>query len=549
MRNINERYVDETFDEDGALKTYSLHYPKNFNFGYDIVDDIAVNDPDRVAMVWDSEDEGEHEFTFADIKRLSDKTANFLSDLGIKKGDMVLLIMKQRYQFWYTMVALHKLGAVAIPATYMLTKHDVEYRVRAADIKAVICTNQTPVSHAVEAAVDIPSLQYRILVGESREGWLNFDEEVEKASDVFERRDTLAEEPMLMYFTSGTSGNPKMVIHRHTYSLAHLMTAKHWHCVEPDGIHFTVSDTGWGKAVWGKLYGQWIMESAVFVYQYEKFNPDDIMHMIEKHRITSLCCPPTMFRLYINAGVEKHDLSSLKHCNIAGEALNPDTFEIWRKATGLTLMEGYGQTETTLTVATLRGMKPKPGSMGKPSPQFKVDIVDEKGNSCPPGVNGEIVVKADAPGIMIGYYRDEDKTAVTLRGGWHHTGDVAWKDEDGYLWYVGRNDDIIKSSGYRISPFEIESALLLHPSVLECAVTGVPDPVRGQLVKATIVLKDGFVGDDALKKEIQNFTKKETAPYKYPRVVEFVKELPKSISGKIKRVDIRNADIEASKKE
>ena len=549
MRNINERYVDETFDEDGALKTYSLHYPKNFNFGYDIVDDIAVNDPDRVAMVWDSEDEGEHEFTFADIKRLSDKTANFLSDLGIKKGDMVLLIMKQRYQFWYTMVALHKIGAVAIPATYMLTKHDVEYRVRAADIKAVICTNQTPVSHAVEATVDIPSLQYRILVGESREGWLNFDEEVEKASDVFERRDTLAEEPMLMYFTSGTSGNPKMVIHRHTYSLAHLMTAKHWHCVEPDGIHFTVSDTGWGKAVWGKLYGQWIMESAVFVYQYEKFNPDDIMHMIEKHRITSLCCPPTMFRLYINAGIEKHDLSSLKHCNIAGEALNPDTFEIWRKATGLTLMEGYGQTETTLTVATLRGMKPKPGSMGKPSPQFKVDIVDEKGNSCPPGVNGEIVVKADAPGIMIGYYRDEDKTAVTLRGGWHHTGDVAWKDEDGYLWYVGRNDDIIKSSGYRISPFEIESALLLHPSVLECAVTGVPDPVRGQLVKATIVLKDGFVGDDALKKEIQNFTKKETAPYKYPRVVEFVKELPKSISGKIKRVDIRNADIEASKKE
>ena len=542
MRNINERYVDETFDEDGALKTYSLHYPENFNFGYDIVDDIAVNDPDRVAMVWDSEDEGEHEFTFADIKRLSDKTANFLSDLGIKKGDMVLLIMKQRYQFWYTMVALHKLGAVAIPATYMLTKHDVEYRVRAADIKAVICTNQTPVSHAVEAAVDIPSLQYKILVGESREGWLNFDEEVEKASDVFERRDTLAEEPMLMYFTSGTSGNPKMVIHRHTYSLAHLMTAKHWHCVEPDGIHFTVSDTGWGKAVWGKLYGQWIMESAVFVYQYEKFNPDDIMHMIEKHRITSLCCPPTMFRLYMNAGVEKHDLSSLKHCNIAGEALNPDTFEIWRKATGLTLMEGYGQTETTLTVATLRGMKPKPGSMGKPSPQFKVDIVDEKGNSCPPGVNGEIVVKADAPGIMIGYYRDEDKTAVTLRGGWHHTGDVAWKDEDGYLWYVGRNDDIIKSSGYRISPFEIESVLMEHPSVLECAVTGVPDPVRGQLVKATIVLRESYDPTDELKTDLQKYVKMKTAPYKYPRIVDFVNDLPKSISGKVKRVDIRNKD-------
>ena len=549
MRNINERYVTETYDEDGLLKTFDLHYPENYNFGFDIVDDIAVNDPDRLAMIWDSENEGERRFTFADIKRLSDKTANYLSSLGIGKGDMVLLILKQRYQFWYTMVALHKLGAVAIPATYMLTKHDVEYRVRAAEVKAVICTNQTPVSHAVEVAEDIPSLKHRILVGESRDGWLDFEKGVEEASEEFERRDTKAEEPMLMYFTSGTSGNPKMVIHRHTYSLAHMMTAKHWHCVVPDGIHFTVSDTGWGKAVWGKLYGQWIMESAVFVYQYEKFVPDDIMNMIEKHKITSLCCPPTMFRLYINAGVEKHDLSSLKHCNIAGEALNPDTFEIWRKATGLTLMEGYGQTETTLTIATLRGMTPKPGSMGKPSPQFTVDIVDDKGNSCPPGVNGEIVVKADAPGIMIGYYKDEEKTAVTLRGGWHHTGDVAWKDEDGYFWYVGRNDDIIKSSGYRISPFEIESALLLHPSVLECAVTGVPDPVRGQVVKATIVLKDGYDGTDELKKEIQNFTKKETAPYKYPRIVEFVKELPKSISGKIKRVDIRNADIEASKKE
>ena len=549
MRNINERYVEETYDENGLLKTYRLHYPENYNFGYDIVDDIAVNDPDRVALVWDSEDEGEHVFTFADIKRMSDKTANFLSSLGIGKGDMVMLTMKVRYQFWFAMVALHKLGAIAIPATHMLTKHDVEYRVRAAGVKAVISTDQTTVSKSIEAAEDIPTLQYRIIAGSPREGWINFDEEVEKASDVFERRDTLAEEPMLMYFTSGTSGNPKMVLHKHTYSLGHLMTAKHWHCVEPDGIHFTVSDTGWGKAVWGKLYGQWIMESAVFVYQYEKFNPDDIMNMVEKHKITSLCCPPTMFRLYINAGVEKHDLSSLKHCNIAGEALNPDTFETWRKATGLTLMEGYGQTETTLTIATLRGMVPKPGSMGKPSPQFQVDIVDDKGNSCPPGMNGEIVVKADTPGIMIGYYKDEEKSAVTLRGGWHHTGDVAWKDEDGYYWYVGRNDDIIKSSGYRISPFEIESALLVHPAVLECAVTGVPDEVRGQLVKATIVLRDGYEPSDELKKEIQVFTKKETAPYKYPRVVEFVKELPKSISGKIKRVDIRNADIEASKKE
>ena len=548
MRGINERYVEETYGDDGILREMKIRYPENYNFGYDIVDDIAVNDPDRTALVWDSCHEAERRFTFADIKRLSDKTANYLASLGIGKGDMVLMIMKQRYQFWYTIVALHKLGAVAIPATYMLTKHDIEYRVRAAGIKAIICTDQTPVSKAVEAS-DIPEVKIRILVGEPREGWLDFDSGVEAASEELERRDTKATEPFLMYFTSGTSDNPKMVLHDHTYSLGHILTAKHWHRVDPEGLHFTVSDTGWGKAVWGKLYGQWIMESAVFVYEYDKFNPSDILDMIEKHRITSLCCPPTMFRLYINAGLEGHDLSSLKHCNIAGEALNPDTFETWRKATGLTLMEGFGQTETTLTVATIDGMEAKPGSMGKPSPQFKVDIVDENGRHCPAGVPGEIVVSIEpkVPGIMMGYYRDPEKTAATLRDGWHHTGDVAWRDEDGYFWYVGRNDDIIKSSGYRISPFEIESALMLHPSVLECAVTGVPDPVRGQIIKATIVLRDGWEPSDALKKEIQDFTKKETAPYKYPRAVEFVKELPKSISGKVRRVEIRNRDIEDAK--
>ena len=548
MRGINERYVEETYGDDGILREMKIRYPENYNFGYDIVDEIAVNDPDRTALVWDSCHEAERRFTFADIKRLSDKTANYLASLGIGKGDMVLMIMKQRYQFWYTIVALHKLGAVAIPATYMLTKHDIEYRVRAAGIKAIICTDQTPVSKAVEAS-DIPEVKIRILVGEPREGWLDFDSGVEAASEELERRDTKATEPFLMYFTSGTSDNPKMVLHDHTYSLGHILTAKHWHRVDPEGLHFTVSDTGWGKAVWGKLYGQWIMESAVFVYEYDKFNPSDILDMIEKHRITSLCCPPTMFRLYINAGLEGHDLSSLKHCNIAGEALNPDTFETWRKATGLTLMEGFGQTETTLTVATIDGMEAKPGSMGKPSPQFKVDIVDENGRHCPAGVPGEIVVSIEpkVPGIMMGYYRDPEKTAATLRDGWHHTGDVAWRDEDGYFWYVGRNDDIIKSSGYRISPFEIESALMLHPSVLECAVTGVPDPVRGQIIKATIVLRDGWEPSDALKKEIQDFTKKETAPYKYPRAVEFVKELPKSISGKVRRVEIRNRDIEDAK--
>lgn len=546
MRNINLRYLDETYDENGLLETYKIKYPEDYNFGYDIVDDIAINDPDRVAVVWDSDSGEEHTFTFADIKRMSDKVANCLKSYGIGKGDVVMLILKQRYQFWYTMVALHKIGAIVAPATHMLTKHDIEYRVNAAEVKAIICTDQSNVSKSVEVAENIPSLKLRMLVGKPRDGWLDFDSEVEKASDVFEKVQTRADEPMLMYFTSGTSGNPKMVLHNHTYSLGHIMTAKHWHCVVPDGIHFTVSDTGWGKSVWGKLYGQWIMESAVFVYEYEKFDPHKIMDMIEKHKITTFCCPPTMFRLYLNAGLEGHDLSSLTHCCIAGEALNPDTFKTWYDATGLKLMEGFGQTETTLAICTLRGMTPKPGSMGKPSPQFVVDIVDPEGNSCRPGDNGEIVISVEprVPGIMMGYYKNDAKTADTFRGGWHHTGDIAWKDEDGYYWYVGRNDDIIKSSGYRISPFEIESALMLHPAVLECAVTGVPDSVRGQLVKATIVLREGFEPTDDLKKAIQEFTKKETAPYKYPRVVDFVKELPKTISGKVRRVEIRNKDKE-----
>jgi len=546
MRGINERYVDETYDENGVLETYRLKYPEDYNFGYDIVDDIAVNDPDRRAMVWDSYTGEEHTFTFADMKRMSDKVANCLASHGIGKGDVVMLILKQKYQFWFSMVALHKLGAIAAPATHMLTKHDIEYRVRSADVKAVICTEQSTAHESVDAAVDVPSLKVKMIVGAKRDGWIDFNEEVEKASEVFEKRDLKAREPMLMYFTSGTSGNPKMVLHDHTYSLGHLMTAKHWHQVVPDGIHYTVSDTGWGKAVWGALYGQWIMEAGVFVYEYEKFEPHEIMNMIEKHRITTFCCPPTMFRLYLNAGLEGHDLSSLRNCCIAGEALNPDTYRTWYEATGLRLMEGFGQTETTLAIATLRGMTPKPGSMGKPSPQFEADIVDDDGNPCPPGVNGEIIVRTGVPGIMMGYYRDPEKTEVTLRGGWHHTGDVAWKDEDGYYWFVGRNDDIIKSSGYRISPFEIESALMLHPAVLECAVTGVPDPVRGQLVKATIVLREGYEPSEELKKEIQTFAKKETAPYKYPRVVDFVDVMPKTISGKVRRVEIRNKDKENS---
>ena len=544
MRNINLRYVDETFDENGLLEKYQLHWPENYNFGYDVVDDIAANEPDRKAMVWCNPSGEERIFTFADIKRLSDKTANYLMSAGIKKGDKVLVILKRHYQFWYVIVALHKIGAIVVPATFMLTKMDLEYRINSASIKAAICTDQNGVPEALDSAENIPSLEIKMIVNHPREGWRFFDEEMESASEVLERQDTKATEPMLMYFSSGTSGYPKMVLHDHLYSLGHLLTAKHWHNVDPEGMHFTIADTGWGKAVWGKLYGQWFMEACVFVYDFDKFDPAEIMDIVGKYRITTLCCPPTMFRFFINAGLEGHDLSSLKYCCIAGEALNPDVFNNWKEATGIMLMEGFGQTETTLTIANLKGMTPKPGSMGKPSPQYDVDIVDENGESCMPGQTGEIVIRAEPkpPGLLMCYYRNEEKTKATIHDGWFHTGDVAWKDEDGYYWYVGRNDDVIKSSGYKISPFEIESVLVLHPAVLECAVTGVPDPIRGQVVKATVVLKNGYEPSEDLKKELQNFVKKETAPYKYPRALEFVKELPKTVNGKIMRAKIRKED-------
>ncbi len=544
MRNLNMRYVDETYGEDGILQKVTYHYPDNYNFGYDVVDEIAREEPNRLAMIWTNPAGEERKYTFGDIKRMSDKTANYLMSQGIGKGDMVMVILKRHYQFWYTIVALHKIGAVIVPATFMLTKGDVEYRVRSASIKAAICTDMNGVCEAVDSAEDIPSLTIKMVVNSKRDGWLQFDEGVEAASDKLDRVETNVKEPMLMYFSSGTSGYPKMVLHDHLYSLGHLSTAKYWQNVDPEGVHLTIADTGWGKAVWGKLYGQWHMEAAVFVYDYDKFEPHEILHIIEKYRITSLCCPPTMFRMFINAGLEGHDLSSLKYCCIAGEALNPDVFYSWQKATGIKLMEGFGQTETTCTVCNIVGMEPKPSSMGKPSPQYTVKIVDQNGEECPNGQTGEIVIACDPkpPGLMMEYYRDPEKTAKAMHDGWYHTGDVAWRDEDGYYWYVGRNDDVIKSSGYKISPFEIESVLVTHPAVLECAVTGIPDPVRGQLVKATVVLREGYEGTEELKKELQNFVKHETAPYKYPRAMDFVKELPKTVNGKIQRAEIRKKD-------
>ena len=549
MIGINERFIIEDYGEDGILRKLTYKVPDNFNFGYDVIDEIARNEPDRRALIWCNPAGEERRFTFGDISRLSDKAANYFLSVGIKKGDMVLTILKRHYQFWYVSVALAKIGAIMVPATFMLTRHDVEYRVRSASIKAVICTDMNGVCDAVDSSEDIPTLEIKMVVNSEREGWLQFDKGMEQASDKLERIPNKSTDPMLMYFSSGTSGYPKMVLHNYQYALGHLSTAKYWQNVDPDGVHLTIADTGWGKAAWGKLYGQWTMETTILVYDYDKFEPHEILDLVAKYNITSLCCPPTMFRMFINAGLEGHDLTSLKYCCIAGEALNPDVFINWKNATGISLMEGFGQTETTAVVCNIRGMTPKPSSMGKPNPQYTVKIVDADGNECPNGESGEIVVACEPrpPGLLMEYYRDPEKNAKAFTNGWYHTGDVAWRDEDGYYWYVGRNDDVIKSSGYRISPFEIESVLVTHPAVLECAVTGIPDPVRGQLVKATVVLREGYTPSEDLKKELQNFVKHETAPYKYPRAMEFVDELPKSSSGKIKRVDIRNRDLEKLK--
>ncbi len=589
MRNINLRYVDETYDENGLLKTFKVKYPDNFNFGYDVVDDIAVADPDRRAMVWCNPEGEEHVFTFADMKRWSDKTANFLAAQGIGKGDFVLVVLRRHYQFWFVATALAKLGAVMVPATFMLKEHDLEYRLNGASIKSIICTSVGDIADVVDNVYDeCPSVTSRILVngagggttpraedgslvavagtvgealsGEegicaapvSREGWVDFNTGVRAASEEFARVDTLAADPMLMYFSSGTSGNPKMVLHNSGYAVAHLITAKHWHNVQPDGIHFTIADTGWGKAVWGKYYGQWLMEACVFTYDFDRFHPSEILSLIGKYRITTLCCPPTMYRLMMSENFDDYDLSSLVYSTTAGEALNPDLFNFWKEHTGLTIFEGFGQTETPLTIANLTHSTPRSGSMGKPVPLYDVEIQRDDGSRCNTGETGEICIRMEPrpAGIMMEYYRDPVKTDNAIYDGWYHTGDTAWVDEDGYFWYVGRNDDVIKSSGYRIGPFEIESELLEHEAVRECAVTGVPDPVRGFAVKATVVLADGFTPSDALTHELQAWVKHRTAPYKYPRIVEYVDALPKTVNGKIRRVAIRQkdgADLKAPK--
>ncbi len=547
-----EQFLEKTAFEsyEDFMQNFKVKVPENFNFGYDVVDRWAEIEPNKKALLW-TNDKGEKiQYTFADIKRESDKTASFFASLGIGRGDMVMLILKRHYQFWFSIVALHKLGATVIPATHLLTEKDVIYRCEKAGIKAIVTSGDTIVlDHIQKAMPKCPTVKSLISTGpEIPEGWFDFNAEIEKAKPFV--RPQLAntnDDVSLLYFTSGTTGNPKMVAHDFTYPLGHIITGSFWHNVGEDSLHLTLADTGWGKAVWGKLYGQWIAGANVFVYDFEKFEPVDVLHKIQEHGITSFCAPPTVFRFLIREDLTKFNISTLKYCTIAGEALNPKVYEEWLKLTGIKLMEGFGQTETTLTIATYPWLEPKPGSMGKKGPVYDIDLIAPDGRSVEDGEQGEIVVRTHGKkplGLFKEYLHDPELTHEAYHDDVYHTGDVAWRDEDGYFWFVGRTDDVIKSSGYRIGPFEVESALMTHPAVVECAITGVPDEIRGQVVKATIVLAASYKdkAGEELVKEIQNHVKKVTAPYKYPRIVEFVDELPKTISGKIRRVEIRDKD-------
>ena len=538
---IYEDYIETKEDKNGVLEKISFKNEHNFNFAFDLIDRMGREQPDKLALLHIDKNHVERRFTFADIKRASSQTANYLKSLGIKRGDKVLLILKRHYQFWLVMMALHKLGAVAIPATNQLKEHDISYRLNKAGVKMVICTADDGVAEQVDiAAKEAPTLETKLIVNGTREGWRSFDEEYTLYTGKFDRPDDCpcGDEPMLMYFTSGTTGNPKIATHNFMYPLGHFVTAKYWHCVNPNGLHLTVADSGWAKCAWGKLYGQWLCEAPLFVYDFDRFDAEDILPMFAKYQITTFCAPPTILRMLAKQDISKYDLSSIEHMTTAGEALNPEVFRQFEAATGLQIMEGFGQTETTVALANLAGMKAKLGSMGKPVALYDIDLVDADGKKVDVGEVGEIVIHVEngSPcGLFRGYYKDEEKTAEVFRDGLYHTGDTAWRDEDGYFWYVGRVDDVIKSSGYRIGPFEIENVIMELPYVLECGVSAAPDEVRGQVVKASIVLTKGTEPTDELKKEIQQYVKSRTAPYKYPRIVVFKDELPKTTSGKIQR--------------
>jgi acetyl-CoA synthetase len=532
-------------------ENFKINIPENFNFAYDVVDDYATNIPDKIAMVW-CDDNNDRVFTFADMKYYSDKAANFFIKCGIKKGDTVMLTLKARYEFWFCLLGLHKIGAIAIPATHMLRTEDIVYRIESAKVKMVVCIAEDGVPEYFDEA-DKELKDYELIKAivsdGDREGWFNFIKEIEDAPLEFERpagdANTTNDDISMVYFSSGTTGLPKMIQHDYTYPLAHIVTAKYWQNVVDDGIHYTVADTGWAKSVWGQIYGQWISGSAVFIYDYERFDAGNMLEKASKYGVTTFCAPPTIYRFLIKEDLSKYNFSTLEYAVTAGEPLNPEVYNKFLEFTGLKLMEGFGQTESVVSIANFPWMEPRPGSMGKPAPIYDITILDKENKPSDIGEEGEIVIKTDANkpiGLFGGYYLNPEKTGEVWYDGCYHTGDTAWMDEDGYIWFVGRTDDMIKSSGYRIGPFEVESAVISHPSVLECAITGFPDPVRGQVVKATIVLTNDYEPTEELKKEIQNHVKKVTAPYKYPRIIEFVDELPKTISGKIRRVEIRSKD-------
>lgn len=537
-------FCKEAFDDNGVLCDFTLDYPDNYNFGYDVVDEMARIAPSQRAMVW-CNTEGDHrDFTFDDISRLSNRAANVFRANGVKKGDKVLVILKRNYEYWYVAPALHKLGAIMIPATHMLTVDDLVYRINTADITAAIATpDGSTVSDLIKARELCPQLETIFAVRSNYPETVDFSQEMTTAPEAFQREDTKADEPMIIYFTSGTTGYPKAVIHDHTYTLAHIMTAKHWQNVEENGLHLSVAETGWGKASWGKIYGQWLCGCAVMVYDFDSFSPRGLLRIISQYRVTSFCAPPTVYRYFVEYGMNRVDISALKYITTAGEALNPIVFDAVEEQTGLRLMEGFGQTESVLMVANLVGTESRPGSMGKPTPIYNTAVVDEDGEPVPPGQTGELVVIPDGngkhDGIFMDYCGDEELYSNVWRGGVYHTGDTVNVDEDGYYWYVGRADDVIKTRGFRVGPFEIENVLMEHPAVLECAVTGVFDERRGQIIKATVIPADGHTASKKLEKEIRNFTNKRMATYKWISILEFVEELPKTISGKIRRVALR----------
>lgn len=553
--NLAYRYIEKSEFEsyEDFCENYKVIVPENFNFAYDIIDEYASLEPLRTALVWCDDDGNERTFTFADLKKWSDKTANMLREAGICKGDRVMLILRRRYEFYFVAIALAKIGAVYIPCTDQLTEKDIIYRCNAASAKAIIAYNHPEIIRHVEASSEkSPTVERLFLVGGQRTAWVDFDREIENSSDEWVRPagslDIANEDPMIIYFTSGTTSMPKMAVHSFTYPLGHIVTAKYWQRVVDGGLHLTLSDSGWAKFGWGKIYGQWICGAVQFVYDMDKFDACSVLEKIEKYKISTFCAPPTVYRFMLQQELEKYDLSSIVHCSTAGEPLNPEVYNRFLSRTGHRILNGFGQTETTVLVANFEWLDVHPGAMGKPNPAYKIDVVDENDCSCPAGVEGELAIReADTnkpAGLFCGYYLDNEATGRVWYNNTYHTGDMVYRDEHGFLWFVGRNDDVIKASGYRISPFEVESALIEHPAVVECAVTGAQDAVRGTVVKATVVLAKGYTASDSLKKEIQDYVKKVTAPYKYPRILEFVEELPKTISGKIKRAQIRREDNE-----